>query len=63
MDSNYIAHKQAPINNSKVVNNIKKIRETSTNYMTVLHADTVIKSVTQPPLVKIRVSKQFCDGQ
>jgi hypothetical protein len=66
MDSNYIAHKQSPespINNSKFVNKIRKIRESSTNYMTVLHSETVIKSVTKPTVGKIRVSKQFCDGQ
>ena len=57
MDSNYIAYNQAPHNNSKFINKIKKIRETSTNYMTVLHADTVIKGVPQPQTGKIRIHK------
>jgi hypothetical protein len=69
MDSNYIAHNPLPHNNSKFVNNIKKIRETSTNYMTVLHSETVIKGVPKLPLGKIRFAKDlkkmthFCEGQ
>ncbi len=59
MDSNYIAHNPSPYNNSKFVNKIKKIRETSTNYMTVLHADTVIMSVPPLRLEKIRFARDL----
>ena len=62
MDSNYIAHNpspDSPQNNSKFVNKIKKIRATSMNYMTALHADPVINSVPQPQLGKIRFAKDL----
>jgi hypothetical protein len=66
MDTDYT---QSPQNNSKFVNKIRTIRTTSTNYMTVLHSDTVIMSVPQLPLGKIRFAKDlkkvthFCESQ
>jgi hypothetical protein len=69
MDSNYTQSPDSPQNNSKFVNKIKKISATSMNYMTVLHSDTVIMSVPQLPLGKIRFAKDlkkvssYCEGQ
>jgi hypothetical protein len=62
MDTNYTAHIQSPEspqNNSKFVNKIKKIRATSTNYMTELHADPVIKGVPPLRLEKIRFARDL----
>ena len=59
MDANYTQYPESPQNNSKFVNKIRKIRATSTNYMTVLHSETVINSVPPLQLGKIRFAKDL----
>ncbi len=44
---------------SKFVHKIKAIRQTSTHYMTELHADKVVTSIPRLKLEKIRVRKEF----
>ena len=48
-----------PRKRSKFVHKIRAIRETSTHYMTELHADKVVKVVPRLRLEKIRVHKEF----
>jgi hypothetical protein len=44
---------------SKFVHKIRAIRQTSTHYMTELHAEKVVKVVPRLRLEKIRVRKEF----